>query len=75
MKFVLSGSLAGPVMGVTLSLYAIQHTETGVAATLMGLVPIFIIIPSAIIFKERITPFQVLGAFISVAGGILLFLK
>ena len=74
-KFVLSGSLVGPVVGVTLSLYAIQHTEAGVAATLMGLVPVFIIIPSAIMFKERITPFQVLGAFISVAGCVLLFIK
>jgi len=74
-KFVLFGSIAGPVVGVTLSLFAIQHTEAGVAATLMGLVPIFIILPSAIMFKERITPFQILGAFISVAGCVLLFLK
>ena len=74
-KFVLFGSIAGPVIGVTLSLFAIQHTEAGVAATLMGLVPIFIILPSAIMFKERITPFQILGAFISVAGCVLLFLK
>ena len=74
-KFVLSGSVASPVIGVTLSLFAIQHTEAGVAAALMGLVPIFIILPSAVMFKERITPFQVLGAFIGVAGCILLFLK
>ena len=74
-KFVLSGSLVGPVIGVALSLFAIQHTEAGVAATLMGLVPIFIIIPSAIMFKQRITPFQILGAFISVGGCVLLFLK
>jgi len=74
-KFVLFGSLAGPVVGVALSLFAIQHTEAGVAATLMGLVPVFIILPSAILFKERITPFQVLGAFVSVAGCIVLFLK
>ena len=74
MKFVLSGSLFGPVIGVALSLFAIQHTKAGVAAALMGLVPIFIILPSAIMFKERITPFQVFGAFISVAGCILLFL-
>lgn len=74
-KFVLSGSLAGPVIGVSLSLFAIQHAKAGVAATLMGLVPIFIIVPSAIMFKERITPFQVFGAFISVAGCVILFLK
>ena len=74
MKFVLSGSLFGPVIGVALSLFAIQHTKAGVAAALMGLVPIFIILPSAIMFKEKITPFQVFGAFISVAGCIFLFL-
>ena len=74
-KLALYGSVAGPVLGVTLLLFAIQHTETGVAATFVGLVPILIIVPSAIIFKEKITPFQVLGAFISVAGCILLFLK
>jgi drug/metabolite transporter (DMT)-like permease len=74
-KFVLTGSMFGPVFGVTLSLYAIQHIEAGVAATLMGLVPIFIILPSALIFKEKITFFQVLGAVISVGGCVLLFLK
>ena len=72
-KFVLSGSLFGPVIGVTLSLFSLQHTEAGVAATLMGLVPIFIILPSAIMFKERISPFQIFGACISVAGCVLLF--
>ena len=74
-KFVLSGSLVGPVIGVALSLFAIQHTAAGVAATLMGLVPIFIILPSAIMFKERITPFQIFGAVVSVVGCVLLFLK
>jgi len=74
-KFVLSGSVVGPVIGVALSLFAIQHTEAGVAATLMGLVPIFIILPSAWMFKERISSFQILGAFISVGGCVLLFLK
>jgi len=75
MKFVLSGSVFGPVIGVSLSLYAVQHTKAGVAATLMALVPIIIILPSALIFKEKITFFQVLGAFVSVAGCVLLFLK
>jgi drug/metabolite transporter (DMT)-like permease len=73
-KFVLAGSVFGPVMGVSLSLFAVQHTKAGVAATLMGLVPIIIILPSALIFKEKITFYQVLGAFISVGGCVLLFL-
>jgi drug/metabolite transporter (DMT)-like permease len=74
-RSVLIGSFFGPVVGVALSLFAIQHTEAGVAATLMGLVPIFIIVPSAIMFRERITVYQILGAFISVGGCVLLFLK
>lgn len=75
LKFVLSGSVFGPVIGVSLSLFAVAHTEAGVAATLMALVPITIIIPSALMFKEKITFYQVLGAFVSVAGCILLFWK
>lgn len=74
-RSVLIGSFFGPVVGVALSLFAIQHTEAGIAATLMGLVPIFIIVPSAIMFRERITVFQIVGAFVSVGGSILLFLK
>jgi len=74
-KFVLSGSVFGPVIGVSLSLYAVMHTAAGIAATLMALVPIIIILPSVLVFKEKITFFQVLGAFVSVAGCMLLFLK
>ena len=75
LKFVLSGSIFGPVIGVSLSLFAVQNTQTGVAATLMALVPILIILPSALMFKEKITFYQVLGAFVSVSGCVLLFLK
>lgn len=74
-RSVLIGSFFGPVVGVALSLYAIQHTEAGIAATLMGLVPIFIIVPSAIMFRQRITIYQMVGAAISVGGSMLLFLK
>jgi drug/metabolite transporter (DMT)-like permease len=72
-KFVLTGTVFGPVIGVSLSLYAVQHTASGVAATLMALVPITIILPSALILKEKITFYQVFGAFVSVAGCVLLF--
>jgi drug/metabolite transporter (DMT)-like permease len=40
----------------------------------MALVPIFIIIPSAILYKERIKPAEVIGAIISVAGVALFFI-
>ncbi len=74
MKSVTIGAFFGPFVGVALGLFAIQQTKTGIASTLMGLVPIFIIVPSAIMFKEKITPQQVIGAIISIAGASLFFL-
>ncbi|MFA6912623.1 MAG: EamA family transporter [Proteiniphilum sp.] len=40
----------------------------------MALTPIFIIVPSAILFKEKITARQVIGAVISIAGATIFFL-
>ena len=74
MKSVTVGSIFGPFIGVALGLFAIQQTKTGIASTLMALVPIFIIVPSAIMFKEKIKPQQVIGAIISIAGASLFFL-
>jgi len=74
LKSVTVGAIFGPFLGVALGLFSIQHTKTGIASTLMGLVPIFIIIPSAIMFKEKIKPQQVIGAIVSIAGASLFFL-
>lgn len=74
MKFLAVGSMFGPFIGVALSLFAIQQTKTGIASTLMALVPVFIILPSAIMFKEKITPQQVIGAAISIGGASLFFM-
>ena len=62
------GSIVGPVIGVTLSLLAVQYTNIAVASTIMALVPIIIIIPDCLIYKRRVTFIEVLGAIISVAG-------
>uniref|UniRef100_UPI00260EF418 DMT family transporter n=1 Tax=uncultured Proteiniphilum sp. TaxID=497637 RepID=UPI00260EF418 len=74
MKSITVGAIFGPFIGVTLSLYAVQHTETGIASTLMALVPIFIIVPTALMFREKITVRQVIGAVISIAGASIFFL-
>jgi drug/metabolite transporter (DMT)-like permease len=68
------GALFGPFLGVSLSLVAIKHTHTGVAATLMALVPVLIIPASVWIKGERITRRSVGGAAVAVAGSALLFL-
>lgn len=74
MKSVTVGAFFGPFVGVALGLFAIQQTKTGIASTLMALVPIFIIVPSAIMFKEKIRPQQVIGAIVSIAGATMFFI-
>lgn len=72
--FSAAGALLGPVTGVSLSLYAVQHTVTGVAASIMAVTPILVIPVAAVVYRERITPRSVLGAAVAVVGVILLFL-
>ena len=74
MKAVSIGSFFGPFIGVALSLFAIQHTKTGIASTLMALVPIFIIWPSSIMFDEKIKIQQIIGAIVSIIGVSLFFM-
>ncbi len=68
------GSFFGPFLGVSFSLLAIQYTATGIASTLMALVPIFIIPPSVLLFKHKVTAWEVVGTLISLAGVTLFFL-
>ena len=63
----------GPALGVSLSLLALQYTQTGIAQTLMSLVPVLIILPSRIAFKTKVTALEVVGAVIAVCGVTLFF--
>lgn len=74
MKRITLGAFFGPFLGVSFSLLAIQHTQTGIAATLMAIVPVLIIAPSVILFKEKLNWKEVIGAIITVAGVALFFL-
>ena len=75
MLFVVVGSIFGPFLGVSFSLLAVQHTETGIAATIMSIVPIILIIPAVFIFKEKVGLREIIGSFIAVGGVALLFLE
>jgi len=68
------GSVFGPFIGVGFSLLAVQYTATGIVSSISSLSPVIIIPASIAIFKEKVLPKEILGAFISVAGVILLFL-
>ena len=74
MKAMTLGSFTGPFLGVSLSLLAVQHTDTGVAATLMALTPVMIIPPAILLNRERIKIIEIIGAVISIAGVALFFL-
>lgn len=69
------GAFAGPFVGVSLSLLAIQHTETGVAATIMATVPVLIIPAVVLLHKERVSARAALGAVVAVGGVSLLWLR
>lgn len=71
---ITSGSFFGPFLGVSFSLLAIQYTTTGVAATLMAIVPILIIPPAALFLKQKVSLMDYIGAVISVGGVALFFL-
>ena len=74
MKSVTIGSFFGPFLGVSFSLLAVSYTSSGIAATIMSIVPVLIIPFSIIMFREKVTPREILGAFVAIAGVALFFL-
>jgi drug/metabolite transporter (DMT)-like permease len=73
MRLITLGATFGPFLGVSLSLLAVQHTETGIASTIMSIVPVLIIPPAVLLFRERVTAREVLGAVVAVAGVAVMF--
>jgi len=68
------GAFFGPFLGVSFSLIAVKYTEAGIASTIMSLVPVFIILPAVVLFRQRVTLPEILGAIVSVGGVALFFL-
>ncbi|HSB65516.1 MAG TPA: DMT family transporter [Anaerolineales bacterium] len=71
--YILAGAVFGPLIGVSLSLFAVQNTNVGIASTLIALPPIFLLPVGRFIFKENISWRAVLGTVIAVVGVGLLF--
>lgn len=70
---LLVGAFFGPFLGVSFSLLAVKYTSTGVASALMSIVPVLIIAPAAIVFKEKITAKELIGAIVTVLGVAMFF--
>jgi drug/metabolite transporter (DMT)-like permease len=70
--FTLAGTAAGPVFGVWLSLVAIDEAPLGIASTLMGLSPIFLLPIARLVFSEPISYRAVLGTVVALCGAAIL---
>ncbi len=70
--FTLIGASVGPFLGVSLSLLALHYLPTGVAATILSLVPVCIIPFAVFIHKEHVSIRSVIGALIAFGGIYLL---
>ncbi len=68
------GAFFGPFLGVSFSLIAIRYASTGVASTIMAIVPVLIIPASMILYKEKITLKEFIGALLAVGGVAIFFL-
>ncbi len=67
--------LMGPFISVWISVIAIKNTEAGIAQVFLGMVPIFVVAPAWLVYKDRPTPLSLLGIVVAVGGGALLFLR
>lgn len=74
MLFATLTTFFGPFLGVSLSLMAVQYAKAGIASTLMALTPVLIIVPYAIIHKQKISAKEVIGTLITMVGVALFFL-
>lgn len=72
---MVTGTILGPYLGITLSLIAIENAKVGIAATLMSTMPITMLPISRYVFKEIINWRAIIGAVLAVAGVGILFLK
>jgi drug/metabolite transporter (DMT)-like permease len=72
LPFMFLGTLLGPVMGVSLSLFAIQKLEVAVAQTIFALMPLFVLPISFVVYKEKITLQAFLACITALAGVLLL---
>ena len=66
------GALAGPVLGVSAVLAAMNHSPAGVVSAIIAVIPVVIILPSIHLLKDKVRTREVLGAAIAVTGVIVL---
>lgn len=71
-KYIIAGTIFGPVIGVSMSLYTISILNVSMAQTIFSLVPVFVLPIAYWMYKEKITIKALLGALIATLGVIML---
>jgi len=74
LRGIVLGSVFGPFLGVSFSLLAVQNTNTGIASTIMAIVPVLIILPAVVLYKQKVSLAEIAGAFLSVFGVAMFFI-
>jgi drug/metabolite transporter (DMT)-like permease len=74
LRFITIAAFIGPVLGVWLSLVAVQRSPVGIASTLSSLAPIFLLPISYFAFGEKISPRAIVGTAVVIVASALLFL-
>jgi drug/metabolite transporter (DMT)-like permease len=74
-KAMTVGTIFGPVLGITLSLIAIENAKIGIASTLMATMPVIMLPIAKFYFKESFDWKAIIGAFVAVLGAAIIFLR
>jgi len=72
--YTFAGTIFGPVVGVSLSMYAVSllQNKPSIAQTIFSLVPIFALPLAYLFYKEKITLKSIIGALIAITGVMIL---
>ena len=74
LKLVLSGTLIGPVCGITLSVLSLNYIPVSIAQTLFATSPIFMLPISHFIFNDKVTFGSIIGVLVAITGVAFLFI-
>lgn len=74
LQWITLGAVAGPFIGVWLSLYAVQKAPVGIASTLMALTPVILLPIGYYLFKEQVGMRAIVGTLLAVVGTAVIFL-
>lgn len=72
LKYLLFGTICGPVVGMSTSMITISYVSASIAQTFFSLVPVFVLLISFLFYKQKITFTALLGCIIATAGVFIL---